>query len=425
MATELSFISGRQISNDSGVVQSGAKLYFYRAGTTTALTVWQDSAATVAHAQPVVCDAGGFVPLIYVDDTYDYKIVITSSSDVTLRTYDNLPKAVDPTSGSSDSAKLLLEWSTITASTKTVITSELGTGFLANTTSNDITFTLPSAITSGNGKSLYFKKTSGANVVTINAITGQVIDNRNSFKMFARDGFLQLVSNGSNWVVVENNKLGRPGQLIPTAEVIAPTGTVFTYGQTLSRTIYDEVFDNITLQVTANTTNAGNQLTSISGLTEAIGAGCLIEGNGIPAGTTVSSVSGSTITMSANATATQTGIDVRLLPWGRGDGATTFNTPNTRSRALLGRSNMGGTSNGLITTGFAGFDGNSLGQSGGNQAVQEHGHGIRESSGNISVQSGGGTLVSGPNSATSSDTFGIGDAQNVQPSVITNYLMVL
>ena len=95
MPTILSFLSGRQITNDSGVPQTGAKVFHYRAGTTTALPVWQNAGASVAHAQPVVCDAGGFVPLIYVDDTFDWKIVVTTAVGVTLPQYnfDNLPKA--------------------------------------------------------------------------------------------------------------------------------------------------------------------------------------------------------------------------------------------------------------------------------------------------------------------------------------------
>ena len=95
MPTILSFLSHRQITNDSGVPQSGAKVSHFRANTTTALTVWQDAAGTVPHPQPVPCDAGGFVPLVYVDDTFDWKIVVTTAAGVTLPQYnfDNLPKA--------------------------------------------------------------------------------------------------------------------------------------------------------------------------------------------------------------------------------------------------------------------------------------------------------------------------------------------
>lgn len=115
MATIISHLSGRQITNNSGVPQAGAKIYHYRAGTTTALTVWQNAAATVAHAQPVVCDAGGFVPMIYVDGTYDWKVAVTTSADVSLAQYsaDNLPKAATVSASDISGAAALHQLSVI------------------------------------------------------------------------------------------------------------------------------------------------------------------------------------------------------------------------------------------------------------------------------------------------------------------------
>ena len=199
MATELSFISARQITNDSGVVQAGAKLYFYREDTTTDLTVWQDDGATSAHAQPVVADSGGFVPLVYVDDTYDYKIVIDDANDVNLQEYNNIPKAVDPTSGSSDFAKLLTAFEVVTNSTDTLTTSDLGNGFLFNTGSNSITVTLPSAISAGNGKGFAVKKVSASNSLTFNTVSSQTIDNLTTLTFTQDNDGGWIISDGANW----------------------------------------------------------------------------------------------------------------------------------------------------------------------------------------------------------------------------------
>lgn len=54
--------------------------------------------------------------------------------------------------------------------------------------------------------------------------------------------------------------------------------------------------------------------------------GMAIEGTGVPASTTISGISGTTITMSAAATATGPS-SVRFFAWGGGDGSTTFNVP--------------------------------------------------------------------------------------------------
>ncbi|MEM7621407.1 MAG: hypothetical protein AAF228_13350 [Pseudomonadota bacterium] len=334
---------GHQFFDNNDNELNGGTLEYDDAGTSNDQIVYSDSDGTSSLGSTVTLDSNGrLTTSIYVNTT-GFKETLKDSSGNTIFTEDNIPGAEEIAAANFSKSQSI--WNTITSSTS-IPSGNAGEGYFCNTTSNDITVTLPQADVVGTGKDYTLFKTSGVNVLTIQTVLSQAITglfvNGPTYKIFANGGMIQIRSNGASWFVVTDNRVGYPGQLIPTAEVIAPTGTVFTYGQTLSRTIYDEVFDNITLQVTGNTTNAGNQLTSISGLTEAIGAGCLIEGNGIPTGTTISSISGTTITMSANATATQAAVDVRLLPWGRGDGSTTFNAPNTRSYALIGRSNMGG-----------------------------------------------------------------------------------
>jgi len=62
-------------------------------------------------------------------------------------------------------------------------------------------------------------------------------------------------------------------------------------------------------QTTGDTTNASDQLINLANTT-GISAGMSIQGAGIPAGTTVLSIVGTTVTMSANATATAAGVTV-------------------------------------------------------------------------------------------------------------------
>src|SRR5690348_12658146 len=63
---------------------------------------------------------------------------------------------------------------------------------------------------------------------------------------------------------------------------------------------------NGTVTPTGNTTNASASVTSVSSLT-GLAVGQSITGTGIPASTTIVSLSGTTLTLSANATATNTG----------------------------------------------------------------------------------------------------------------------
>lgn len=78
-----------QVESSAGVPVSGAKLYFYQAGTTTDQAVYQDSGLTTPHAQPVVADANGIFAAIYLSAT-TYKVVLKDASGVTIATYDNI-----------------------------------------------------------------------------------------------------------------------------------------------------------------------------------------------------------------------------------------------------------------------------------------------------------------------------------------------
>lgn len=211
MATVLSFLSGRQITDDDGDPVAGAKLLHYQAGTTTNLTVYSNQAGTTAHAQPVVCDAGGFVPLIYISDASDWKVVITTSADVTLRTYDNLPAAEAETSTSNFAAPLLT-WNQKTSANSPValVAADAGQAYEADTTSGSIEFDLPSAASVGNGKGFFFKKTSASNSMVIDPSGSETIDDvSTSLTVVAKDTLIGIFSNGAEWYTVQGYGLYR------------------------------------------------------------------------------------------------------------------------------------------------------------------------------------------------------------------------
>lgn len=80
---------GREL-DVNGVTVPGAKAYFYEAGTTTPITVYTDTAASIAHPSPVEADAGGLFPACYVTAS-TAKAVITKADDSALRTIDPCP----------------------------------------------------------------------------------------------------------------------------------------------------------------------------------------------------------------------------------------------------------------------------------------------------------------------------------------------
>lgn len=203
MPTVLSFLSGRQITDANGDPASGAKLYHYEAGTTTLLTIYQDSAGDTPHANPVVCDVGGFVPLVYISDASDWKVLIATSADVTLRTYDDLPAAPADESGTGF-APPLYEWTQVTSSASPVAltAADAGKAYEADTTGGNIEFDLPSAASVGNGKGFLFKKTASANTLTIDPNASETVDDSATSLSIARQyQVTAIVSNGAEWYV--------------------------------------------------------------------------------------------------------------------------------------------------------------------------------------------------------------------------------
>ncbi len=71
---------------------------------------------------------------------------------------------------------------------------------LVNATSGAITITLPTAV--GNNASFIVKKTdSSVNIVTIDGATTETIDGDLTYKLYDQFNYVEIVSNGTNWVV--------------------------------------------------------------------------------------------------------------------------------------------------------------------------------------------------------------------------------
>lgn len=133
--------------------------------------------------------------------------------------------------------------------------------------------------------------------------------------------------------------------------------------------------------------------------------------------------------------------------WGAGDGTTTFNVPDFRGRALIGKDDMGGTSANRITTPGAGFDGDVLGATGGNEFLQTHNHTAtvtdpghtHNATPNNQTPGGLNGFANTGNSSNTTTTYNLGTAttgitvtnadagtgtsQNVQPSAVVNWLI--
>jgi len=75
-----------QYLSGTAAVLDGNKLDFFEPGTTTPKNTFSDSGLTTANPNPVVADAAGRIPDIFLDGTY--KVVLKDKNDVTIGTAD-------------------------------------------------------------------------------------------------------------------------------------------------------------------------------------------------------------------------------------------------------------------------------------------------------------------------------------------------
>jgi hypothetical protein len=92
MATQ--FTIPRQVKiNVAGRPYAGAQAFFYQTNTETPQAVYQDSALTVLHPQPVLADDDGYFPVIWLDPdaAFNYRVQILSATGSLLDDVPDVP----------------------------------------------------------------------------------------------------------------------------------------------------------------------------------------------------------------------------------------------------------------------------------------------------------------------------------------------
>lgn len=102
--------AGAQFFDNSGNPLSGGKVFTYLAGTTTPYATYTDVTGNNAHTNPINLDSAGKVPSgeIWLTTGVGYKFVVTTSTDVLLNTYDNIPSSAQPPA-SNDAESIMYE----------------------------------------------------------------------------------------------------------------------------------------------------------------------------------------------------------------------------------------------------------------------------------------------------------------------------
>lgn len=224
----------------------------------------------------------------------------------------------------------------------------------------------------GTKKTLVF---SASSTLTNNA-TSMILPGGLDFTAESGDVAEAVALGSGNWRITSITKINGTAVANPAVEVGSilystradvPAKYVLGYGQALSRASYPDYLAAVTRTQTATRTSGSPTITVAD--TSGMGAGMPIEGVGLQNGTTVVSVTSSTIVMSQNAISSGSSTaTVFLTGYGAGGSSSTVGVIDCRDRVIAGRGDMGGTAANRLSATYLGADSKALGATGGTES---------------------------------------------------------
>lgn len=205
---------------------SGARLFFYREGTSTKKDTYSNSAKTVANANPVVADSGGRFGDIFMLTDEQYKVILADAGvddppASPIKTWDTVsPVRESPVPDVPVISK---------SSNYTVLTTDKGSLILVDASSGPVTITLPPLEDIDTGFPLKVKKVdSSANIVTIDGNLAETINSLTTVTLGVLNDSIDIIASASAWDIVGEKRLPTP--TLATANqgiIINSTGSGF------------------------------------------------------------------------------------------------------------------------------------------------------------------------------------------------------
>jgi len=221
---------------------------------------------------------------------------------------------------------------------------------------------------------------------------------------------LPVQATNANWEYM-NAPAMPPGAMLDFTGITAPAGFIKGIGQTLVRADYPTLFPAVSKTLAGNLTNTSPIITGLASTTD-LEAGLFASGVGVPVGAKILTVDSATqVTLTANATSTQTPGSIVFSSWALGDGSTTFVAPDTRRRVTVGAGGSGTATLAANPGAVGGAETHTLTIA----EMPSHNHGAGGVGASVTGPEGGGAAMGNGNTGFEG---GGGAHNNMQPSIV-------
>lgn len=180
--------------NSEGNINANGTLEFFEVGTTTPITIYNDSSLSTELDNPLDLNDfgqpvnGGVYTPIWI--TSAYKLRVKDSDGNIVTTIDNITELG------------VVNLVVTKTGNYTILQTDKDKIILVDATSGNVTITLPSVITVGSGFLLNIKKIdSSTNTVTVSPVLAQTIDGGPSYVLDSQNEFISIASDTSNWQI--------------------------------------------------------------------------------------------------------------------------------------------------------------------------------------------------------------------------------
>jgi hypothetical protein len=201
--------AGAQFFTDGGLPLSGGKIYTYGAGTTTPAVTYTSNTGATPNSNPIILDSAGRPPAeIWLTSGLNYKFVIKTSTDVDIRTYDNI-------SGGSDNSAVMADL----ANTSDIAKGDALVGFKQANSSG--------VLGGATAATVHSKLQDVVSVRDFGAVGNGSTNDAAAFAVASANGGFYIPP--GTYRIGTNTALTSPVSFAPGAKIVVDNGVTFTF----------------------------------------------------------------------------------------------------------------------------------------------------------------------------------------------------